>query len=75
MQPLTPARGAVFADARGGGRTLRVSRHPEAGVVVLSLWRGSVCSGSFRLREDEIEPFLRAMGAITGDTIALASEI
>ena len=33
-------RGRVFLDARGGDRALRVSWHHEAGVVVLSLWRG-----------------------------------
>ena len=52
-RPL-PETGPVFLDARGGDRALRVSWHPEAGLVVLSLWRGNVCSGSFRLAVDEV---------------------
>ena len=43
-RPL-PAAGEVFLDARGGGRALRVSWHPEADMVVLSLWRDSTCAG------------------------------
>ena len=44
-----PSTGGVFPDARGDARELRVSWHTEAGVVVLSLWRGGICSGTFRL--------------------------
>ena len=44
-----PATGEVFLDARGDDRALRASWHQEAGVVVLSLWRGRICSGTFRL--------------------------
>lgn len=50
----------MFLDARGGDRALRVSWHTEAGLVVLSLWHGNVCSGSFRLSVDEV-PELIAM--------------
>jgi hypothetical protein len=52
-RPL-PATGSVFLDARGGDRALRVSWHPESGLVVLSLWRDNVCAGSFRLAVDEV---------------------
>ena len=52
-RPL-PETGQVFLDARGGDRALRVSWHTEAGLVVLSLWHGNVCSGSFRLAVDEV---------------------
>ena len=51
-RPL-PQTGEVFLDARGGDRALRVSWHTESGLVVLSLWHGNVCSGSFRLAVDE----------------------
>lgn len=44
-----PARGEWFADARDGGRALRVSRHPELGCTVLSTWRGGTCVASTRL--------------------------
>ena len=52
-RPL-PESGSIFLDARGGDRALRVSWHHESGLVVLSLWRDNVCSGSFRLAVDEV---------------------
>jgi hypothetical protein len=52
-RPL-PATGEIFLDARGGDRALRVSWHHEKELVVLSLWRDNVCSGSFRLAVDEV---------------------
>ncbi|GAB3791615.1 hypothetical protein [Nocardioides ungokensis] len=52
-RPL-PEAGSIYLDARGGDRALRVSWHHEAGLVVLSLWRDNVCSGSFRLAVDEV---------------------
>jgi hypothetical protein len=56
-----PATGEVFLDARGDGRGLRVSWHPEADVVVLSLWRGGTCAGSFRLPIDEVPELVRVL--------------
>ena len=52
-RPL-PRTGAVFLDPRGEDRSLRVSWHPEADVVVLSLWRDNLCAGTFRLAVDEV---------------------
>lgn len=49
-----PARGEVFVDARGEGRSLRVSWHHEDGVVVLSLWRYHVCTGTMRLAPEDV---------------------
>lgn len=49
-----PAVGEAFLDARGAGRSLRVSWHHEAGLVVLSLWRDGFCASSFRLPVDEV---------------------
>lgn len=56
-----PKTGSVFLDARGGDRALRVTWHPEAGMVVLSLWRDNVCAGTFRLRRDEIPELLELL--------------
>ena len=71
-----PERGEVFLDARGHGsprtsnsddrehqrsRALRVSWHHDVGTVVLSLWRGGVCSGSFRLPVDEVPALLAVL--------------
>jgi hypothetical protein len=51
--PLPPT-GEVFLDQRGDGRSLRVSWHPDADLVVLSLWRDGTCAGSFRLPMAEV---------------------
>ena len=58
-RPL-PATGEIFLDARGADRALRVSWHYDSDLVVLSLWRENVCTGSFRLTVDEV-PELIAM--------------
>jgi len=50
----TPRTGAVFLDPRGEDRSLRVTWHQEAQLVVLSLWRDNVCAGTFRLAADEV---------------------
>jgi hypothetical protein len=60
----------VFIDARGGDRALRVTWHPEADVVVLSLWRDNVCAGSFRLRADDVPTLLAALTAGLAPAIA-----
>jgi hypothetical protein len=44
-----PRVGDLFTDVRGEDRTLRVSCHPEQGLVVVSIWAGRVCRASFRL--------------------------
>jgi hypothetical protein len=61
-RPL-PRTGSIFLDSRGSERALRVSWHHEAGVVVLSLWRDNVCSGSFRLAVDEVPDMIEALRA------------
>lgn len=48
VRPL-PRTGSILLDARGEERALRVSWHEESGLVVLSLWRDNVCTGTFRL--------------------------
>jgi hypothetical protein len=51
---VLPVRGEVVVDARGGARALRVSWHPEHGVVVLSIWRGAVCVGTVQVEQREV---------------------
>jgi hypothetical protein len=50
-----PTVGEIFADARDGGRMMRVSLHPEHGMVVVSLWAGTLCRGSFRMAVEDAE--------------------
>jgi hypothetical protein len=62
VRPL-PTTGSVFVDHRGGDRALRVTWHPEADVVVLSLWRDNVCAGSFRLPAAEVPALLATLAS------------
>ncbi|RSM41506.1 hypothetical protein DMB66_55880 [Actinoplanes sp. ATCC 53533] len=48
-----PTVGDVFLDVRGDDRTMRVSYHQDREVVVVSLWAGAACRGSFRLAADD----------------------
>src|SRR5262249_2527519 len=52
-----PKRGEVFFDYRRTDRTLRLSPHPDAGVVVLSIWNGGVCQATVQLPGDQVELF------------------
>ncbi|WP_413450323.1 hypothetical protein AA0Y32_06605 [Georgenia phoenicis] len=56
-----PARGEVVADVRGGGRALRVSWHHDAGVAVLSLWHGDVCTGTVRVAAEDVPALVAAL--------------
>lgn len=56
-----PARGDVFLDERGASRALRLSWHHDGDVVVLSLWRGGVCSGTFRMPRDEVPALVASL--------------
>jgi hypothetical protein len=59
-RPL-PTRGDVMLDARGQRRTLRVSWHHEAELVVLSLWSDNVCTGTFRLVNEDVPALIQAL--------------
>lgn len=63
MLPLTPlpSAGEVFLDDRGGDRALRVRWHPEADLVVLSLWSGSSCTGTFRLPVEQVPDLVETL--------------
>ncbi|HEX6516375.1 MAG TPA: hypothetical protein VF049_12440 [Nocardioidaceae bacterium] len=58
-----PAAGEAFLDARGGQRALRVSWHPEEGVVVLSVWRETVCVATFRLPVEDVPGMIDVLRA------------
>jgi hypothetical protein len=49
-----PSFGDLFIDLRGDDRTMRVSYHPDRGAVVVSLWSGTLCRGSFRMPVDDV---------------------
>lgn len=60
-----PGFGDLFADTRGDDRTMRVSYHPERGAVVLSLWSGTVCRGSFRMAVGDAPRLLSLLAQIS----------
>lgn len=41
--PALEAPVEVFVDARDHGRALRVTWHPETGLLVVSIWRDDTC--------------------------------
>lgn len=60
VSPL-PARGTVLLGRDVVGRALRVSSHPEAGRVVLSIWDHERCVGTVRLADDDIPDLVKSL--------------
>lgn len=56
-----PARGAVFSGRGVPGRALRVSAHPELGIVVLSVWQAERCVATVRVAETDVPDLVRAL--------------
>ena len=59
-----PVVAETFLDLRGGARALRVRWHHDRGaegLVVLSLWRGAECTGTFRLEADEVPALIAVL--------------
>jgi hypothetical protein len=67
-----PRLGDLFTDIRGSDRTMRVSWHPERDAVVLSLWAGAVCRGSFRMAADDLPRLMSLLTEITAAAPAAA---
>lgn len=65
MTAVSPVPDSVehFLDTRGEARALRVSWHHEAGVVVLSTWRGHECVASFRLAAEDVPELVEVLRA------------
>jgi len=61
-----PLGAEFFLDTRGDARSLRVRWHQSDGLVVLSLWRGGECTGTFRLAVDEVPTLIDALRAGLG---------
>jgi hypothetical protein len=62
VSPL-PSRGTVLLGRDVAGRALRVSSHPEAGRVVLSIWQDTTCVATVRLTQDDVPELVRALSA------------
>ncbi len=59
--PPSPPGAEFFLDTRGEARSLRVRWHHSEGLVLLSLWRGEECTGTFRLAVDEVPTLVEAL--------------
>jgi hypothetical protein len=62
VSPL-PTRGTVLLGRDVAGRALRVSSHPEAGRVVLSIWQDATCVATVRLADQDVPELVRALSA------------
>jgi hypothetical protein len=58
-----PVNGEVLTDVRGEARALRVSTHEEAGLVVVSIWRGDTCTASAWLTREDAARLVAALAA------------
>lgn len=58
---MLPSPGDVFQDARGGDRWMRATWHPDAGCVVLSLWRGLTCIATMRVARDDVPDLVQSL--------------
>jgi hypothetical protein len=62
ISPL-PRHGSALSGRDTAGRWLRVSSHPEAGRVVLSIWQDDVCRGTLRLAPEDVPEVVRMLTA------------
>jgi hypothetical protein len=68
-----PTRRDVFIDERGAG--LRVTWHPEHDVVVLSVWHGDRCAGTFRMPIQDVPRLSGLLAATLGDWVTQVSAV
>lgn len=70
MIPM-PRVSEVFADVRGEDRTMRISLHRRTGqpeTVVVSLWLGPLCRGSFRMAVGDLDRMMAALAEMRVET-------
>jgi hypothetical protein len=58
-----PRVGRTFFDVRDGGRSMRVSWHPEDDFFVLSIWRDGTCVATFRIAGEDAADLVQTFGA------------
>ncbi|MGH9045833.1 MAG: hypothetical protein ACRDVW_00795 [Acidimicrobiales bacterium] len=56
-----PTQRVWFSDPRTPARRMSVSSHPVDGVVVVSMWHGQTCTGTFRLPVAEAHRLIGAL--------------
>ena len=73
ISPL-PRRGSTLLGRDAAGRRLRVSSHPDAGRVVLSIWQDDVCRASLRLAEEDVPELVKMLSSSLVQTHVMESD-
>src|SRR5271169_5389817 len=58
-----------FTDARHDGRRMEVSWHSDEGIVIVSLWHGSICRATFRLPVEQAPGLIQTLADALGDAV------
>jgi len=58
-----PRLGSTLLGRDRAGRRLRVSSHPDAGRVVLSIWQDDICRATLRLAEEDVPALVTMLSA------------
>lgn len=69
-----PRSGSTLLGRDKSGRRLRVSSHPDAGRVVLSIWQDDVCRATLRLAEQDVPELVRMLSSTLVQAHAEESE-
>lgn len=69
------AGSAWLGDARGDGRTLRVSSHGEQGLITVSAWRDHVCTSSVQLSPHEAADLIAALSHAVAECAATPTTV
>ncbi|MBE3075521.1 MAG: hypothetical protein IMZ75_11370 [Actinobacteria bacterium] len=61
--PPLPRHGSTLLGRDIAPRRLRVSSHPDAGRVVLSIWHDDICRATLRLAEEDVPELVRMLSS------------
>lgn len=73
ISPL-PRRGSTLLGRDAAGRRLRVSSHPDAARVVLSIWQDDVCRATLRLAEEDVPELVKMLSSSLVQSPSLESD-
>ncbi|HLI74224.1 MAG TPA: hypothetical protein VKU86_10125 [Acidimicrobiales bacterium] len=71
-EQLRPGERVWFHDQRSPDRRMAVTSHRDEGLVVISLWRGDTCTGTFRLRLADAASLVAALASALAQGLPVA---
>lgn len=74
VSPL-PRQGSTLLGRDKAGRRLRVSSHPDAGRVVLSIWQDDICRATLRLAEEDVPELVKMLSSSLVQGCAQESDV